>query len=440
MDKGVRKACSFRAPVEQRYEFRALLGSIVVRALAILLCCIFSVVAGCNVPADNGPSAGVVPPFVTPTDQPARIDPVEPTRLTRAVLDRSLELGTEFLLNSQREAGNFAYTYNFVRRRDLRGDNQVRQAGALWSLTLIHHDKPSKATADALLRGLAFFRRHSTPGPDGRLIPMYPETSSGKTGTVALLVLTHVDALRSELPADDRSRLTADMKGYLKLMLSLRREDGLFAGSYDKLGAGRGNPSPYSDGEALLAMIKAARYADQGQLRPIILRSAIAMHETYVEQALRRDPDSPLTKGFYQWGTMSYYELHSAGWSGDEAWARRAIQLAHWMIDVHRTLRRRRNTAYACEGLICAAELARLVGDRASAAKISRVVDLALAKLTGWQVGGPMPNKYLRAHPTQDPRAVGGVMNGRSDPRLRIDVTQHQMHAVILARRFLYKK
>jgi hypothetical protein len=29
-------------------------------------------------------------------------------------------------------------------------------------------------------------------------------------------------------------------------------------------------------------------------------------------------------------------------------------------------------------------------------------------------------------------------MNAADDPLLRIDVTQHQMHAVLLARRFVY--
>lgn len=32
--------------------------------------------------------------------------------------------------------------------------------------------------------------------------------------------------------------------------------------------------------------------------------------------------------------------------------------------------------------------------------------------------------------------AIGGVQNHRSESALRIDVTQHQMHAVVLARRY----
>ena len=54
------------------------------------------------------------------------------------------------------------------------------------------------------------------------------------------------------------------------------------------------------------------------------------------------------------------------------------------------------------------------------------------------------PKKKFQGHlvltKTDDPKAIGGVMNSKSYPKLRIDVTQHQMHAVILARRFIYKK
>ena len=69
-----------------------------------------------------------------------------------------------------------------------------------------------------------------------------------------------------------------------------------------------------------------------------------------------------------------------------------------------------------------------------------RAIDTGLYKLTSWQVGGPLQhrNKYLLAHRTRDPLAVGGIMNHCRQAPLRIDVTQHQMHAVILALKYVY--
>jgi UDP-N-acetylmuramoyl-tripeptide--D-alanyl-D-alanine ligase len=174
-------------------------------------------------------------------------------------------------------------------------------------------------------------------------------------------------------------------------------------------------------------------------MRPLLEESAEAMYQAYVVEALRQDPDSDLTKGFYQWGSMALLEMYDAGWDRHEEYAERCIELAHWMIDVHRTLERRRNTAYAMEGLICAWELARRTGDTASQRKIGAVIDEGLYKLTTWQFGSPVANDYLRGLTEAPPAAVGGVMSAADDPRLRIDTTQHQMHAVILARKFIYR-
>ncbi len=62
----------------------------------------------------------------------------EKKKLTPHILDMSLELGREFLLNNQKEEGSFTYKYNFITKKFSSSDSQVRQAGALWGLSLIH--------------------------------------------------------------------------------------------------------------------------------------------------------------------------------------------------------------------------------------------------------------------------------------------------------------
>jgi len=187
-------------------------------------------------------------------------------------------------------------------------------------------------------------------------------------------------------------------------------------------------------------LVKAAKYAGYQDLKDQILESAEAMYKNYVFDALKVDHDSNATKGFYQWSSMAFYEIYTSGWEGVEKYAEYAIDLAYWMIDVHDTLRRRRNTGYAYEGLASAWELARLTHNRAAMKKIGAVIDMALIKLISWQVEGPIPNDYLRANRTRDAKAIGGVLNSRQRPFLRIDVTQHQSHAIILARRYIYSK
>jgi hypothetical protein len=108
------------------------------------------------------------------------------------------------------------------------------------------------------------------------------------------------------------------------------------------------------------------------------------------------------------------------------------------MLDVHRPLERRGNTGYAMEGVISAYAVAAAIGDRAAQAKFREVAEKVLARLVTWQIGHPRANAFLQSHGAPDPQFVGGVLGAADDPRLRIDTTQHQMHAVILARRYLY--
>ena len=88
-------------------------------------------------------------------------------KLSRKTLQESLKLGKSFLLANQKPEGNFNYEYDFVKRSFNPGDNQVRQAGALWGVGLLHRHAPDEATAEALLRGLDFFYRHTRMAENG---------------------------------------------------------------------------------------------------------------------------------------------------------------------------------------------------------------------------------------------------------------------------------
>lgn len=359
-------------------------------------------------------------------------------RLSPENLDRAIAMNLEFLLNNQKDAGNFTYEYDFSLKRESQEDNSVRQAGALWGLTLMHRRTPSERSEAAIRKGLAFFERLSTVR-EGRRFIRYPGEEEGKPGTVALVALAIIDFSRS--PSGNDPVLRQRLNEYLDFLVSLRTPSGLFHGLYRlEDGSGFDEPSPYADGETLLAFAKAAKYLGLEKYKDIAVASAEAMHAEHVTAALKRHPDSDRTKGFYQWGSMSFYEMSTVGWPNGEVLNRRVIDLAHWMIDVHRVLDRGRNTAYAFEGIAHAWELARISGDRPAMAKFESVIQRGLARLLSWQVGNPSQNAYLTYHDaSRDPRARGGVMNAAADPVLRIDVTQHQAHATAAIRDFLYR-
>ena len=289
-----------------------------------------------------------------------------PKTLTSHTLNESVGLGTKFLLNNQKEEGNFNYEYNWITKELNKDDNQVRQAGALWALALIYNYRPNQEVLTGLKMGFEFFDRHTKESDSGRKWITYPNELSGRTGTVALVTLSIIETLRAPkyLDVGFQKRLESDLDKYLKFLVSVRTGKGRFHKSYtyeEGRGFGR-SPSPYFDGESLLALVKAAKYLGKDELRPLIIESADAMYELHVVKALKRDPDSKKTKGFFQWGAMSYFELATSGWQETEKYAEIVIDLADWMIDVHCTLERTRNTAYAYEGIIHAYEIAQQWG------------------------------------------------------------------------------
>jgi len=363
-------------------------------------------------------------------------------KLNREVLDKSLQLGTSFLLSNQKESGNFTYEYDWRRKTFSTGDSQVRQAGASWGISLIYQDSPSALIERAARRSMDFFQKNSRLRRTGSRYVVYPGDTGGRTGTVALCALALIDFLRvneGRINEEDSRYYRNLLDEYIGFLLEARDKNGLWHSSYIFLtGTPYGASSPYFDGESLLALIKAARYLERVDLIPVILDSAEKGYWKNVALARKKEKDSPVTKGYFQWACMCYFELALSGWEGTEQYADRLIDLAHWMIDVHRTLQRTRNTAYAYEGIIPAYYIAREKGRTEEAAKFRRTIEQGLAKLCTWQVGSPWANSFIKDTPTDDPMAIGGIQNHSRESLLRIDVAQHQMHAVILARRYVY--
>ena len=372
---------------------------------------------------------------------------VELEPLNPVILDRSLKLGTQFLLNHQKPEGNFNYTYDWVKKIYHPGDNQVRQAGVMWGLALIYNDSPDPQVGVAVEKAMDFFARNSRLTQSGQRYVAYPGEKVGRIGTVALCALTHIDYLRaakSQISEEKSQHYRQLLDEYLEFLIMARIPATAKAGLWHKNytiaeGHPYGNPSPYFDGESLLALTKASKYMGRKDLQPIIIASADAGYRHNIQEALQADPDSPITKGYYQWSSMIFFEIATSGWSNTEKYGDYVMNLANWMIDVHKTLRKTRNTAYAYEGIIHAYQLAVQRNDTEHIAKFARVIETGLKQLTSWQVGSPLMNGFIRSHPTDDPLAIGGVQNHRRESPLRIDVTQHQMHAVILARRYVYK-
>jgi UDP-N-acetylmuramoyl-tripeptide--D-alanyl-D-alanine ligase len=375
-------------------------------------------------------------------------------QMTSAILEESFTAGSNFLVKWQVEDGHFRYMYDWITGEWIDDDHQVRQAAALWGLATCHRYKQAPATKAAIDKGLEFWFKQTIPGPvEGTLMMKYGDQPRIDAGSIALVALALIEYLQTPSDMDDarRAELDAKLDGYLAAIQFLQLENGHIARYYDnRKGKKATTSSPYYDGESLLALTKAARQLGKKELVPTIERAARAMAETYTVQAWGKVRDSNKTKGFYQWGSMSFVEYYKAEWKDHELFGDVALSLSWWMTHTHATLKRRRNHAYAIEGLISGWTIANLRGDIPAQTDLLFALDRSLYKLTKWQIGGPLhaKNKFLAARTIEDDMAMGGVMNARKQSKypvrkdvahqLRIDVTQHQMHAVTLALEDVY--
>ncbi|GAB0491613.1 hypothetical protein MMPV_002867 [Pyropia vietnamensis] len=470
-------------------------------------------------------------------------------RLSRPVLGEAAALAVGYLLRAQRPDGLFVYELDWRNGAMSTENSAVRQAGAAWGLGLatlaltatadggggqrlaaaaaaaaaglatsaaaagaataadpggVASVEPPRVTlptaattAAAALSALDWWAAHAATAADGttRWVA-FPGEPVGELGAVALVALAHVELLRSGVVVEMATvaRLRVALSQYLAFLLAARRPNGVgFYSLYDTAsGVPSGDASPYYDGEALLALVKAAKYL--GVIPPattggvaVLTAVADACHAAHVvgPVAAAVRGDAAETKGYYQWGSMVNYEL--ATWAGGRApsaatplspsgdpprgapaaglppglpaaaravYGRWLVDLATWVVEVHKVAHRRRNTGYAAEGLVHAYAYAASADGAAAglahrAQPIGCAVDAVLAKLTTWQVGHTWANAAIVAggggvrggrggapRPASALAGWGGIQNHPTESGLRVDTTQHQLHAVLLALRY----
>lgn len=370
-------------------------------------------------------------------------DPLDEIKLERRMLADSLEKARIYYLAQQTDLGNFVYSQDAFTNESSNDDNQVRQAGALWGLACLNRDRPTPITARAVIKGLQFFIDNSRPLGFGRIGPVYPGEDEIKTGMVALVTLSLVELWRGEdayLTRMGRGLCAAWMDNYLSYLSGLEMDNGSWGRAYwVSRNEREAASSPYYDGEALLAYCRAARYGGHGELIPKIEKIAPLLAQRYTVEAWRMNPDSEDTKGFFQWGCMAFLEYVEAGWKDADMIGDACLALAWWQIHRRNVEAREANTAYAVEGLLAAYRVAEIRQDKAAMALIRRTVERMLVQQISTQVGGPLEKlNFLLATRPYRPECVGGIMYAPWVGQIRIDVVQHQVHAMLMALQYLY--
>lgn len=369
-------------------------------------------------------------------------------KLERKVVDESIRLCRAYLLHNQKPAGNFNYSYDFVAGKLNNLDQQVRQAGALWVLALLARHQPDLEVLSALDKALDFFLTYTRPSEtEGAVAIAYPGDSICQSGTVALAALAVIERLDSApggtppIEPKRQQQLETALAGYLRHLEFMRLENHHFSSAWSWSKNSRSSSwDPYSDGESLLCLVKAAKNRKILRLVPQVESSVAHLVRHYTAGQWRRNSNSALTEGFFQWGCMALWEYRDTGWVEAQMADDYLLTMGWWLTREHRVLDLPGNTASSFEGLILCWLAAKQTRNVKATAELGWTIDQGLTKLIGWQIAGPLnpQNAFLKAHPTTDPLAVGGVLTMPNDPILQIDITLHQLHALLLARQYLF--
>jgi len=357
-------------------------------------------------------------------------DPVTPHDL-----ELCIALCRRHLEGLQTGRGNFLYEYNWETGVYSAEDNAVRQAGTLWGLANLFRLRPDPSLLEVCRRGLAFYEARPRAVSRVGRFATYPGERHSFTGSTALVALAVIELLRSRGVAtgNERARWQALLDEYLAFLVAAQRRDGRWPARHDAAtGEPSGEPSPYFDGETLLALTRAARHLGCPGLDDAIARGAAAGYRHYVLLALRRTLRSRQAIGYYQWGTMAMYEMIMAGWGCGGQYREAVAYLGEWMCGFQDLARRRGNPAASLEGLIHAYDLAAATGDEDHRRRFRAVIRVSLRSMLSLQVGHPLAGAFVRRAPPTGP-APGGCQHWPDRPLLRIDFAQHQLHACMLA-------
>lgn len=350
-------------------------------------------------------------------------------------LDECIALSRGHLASMQTGNGNFRYEFDWQKQSYTDDDNAVRQAGTLWGLANLYRLRPDPGLLESCRRGLEFYEEYSGTTVTGNRYATYPGQEHGFTGSSALVALALIELLRSpwnEEPAL-RQRWRRRLDEYLDFLVSIQLPDGRWPSRYDNdTGHAHGEPSPYFDGETLLALARAERHLGCEALREPIARGAAAGYRCHVLVPLRRDPDSRITTGYYQWGTMAMYEIVHAGWAEDEKYIDIIAYLGDWICGTRGLGQRRGNPAASLEGLIHAYDLAKAVGNHGRSRLYRATIHTALGRMLSFQIGHGRAGPSVKNAPMTAP-ARGGCQHWPDKATLRIDFAQHQLHASLLA-------
>jgi hypothetical protein len=358
------------------------------------------------------------------------LSPVNQTKVSNDALRTAITDGVAWLRESQEESGHFAYEYLPYEDDYLSGDNIVRQTGALYAMSELvrRTSKKDEKTNEAIEQAIAYFDslspEHTYEGETIRCVTKNEESYICQLGATALALTGILGYIEAE-PTKANEYKTL-IEGYVSFILKSKIPNAGFRNVY-RIGIGfqGATESSFSNGEALLALVRYYQYSPDTEVKKVIDETF-----TYIQG---KEFDTAL----YLWAMAAVKDMQVL-WP-NEMYTTYGKEFTNWRLGLLVSARStNRNYCASTEGLVSAYSLLKDSTTESDQERLRKEIDFWNAKNLDFQIGGE--DMYRLTQNTDGlallkvqnmQKGKGGFLTADDELTQRIDFTQHCVSAYL---------
>lgn len=348
---------------------------------------------------------------------------------SKDTLRTAIKEGVSWIQNTQEESGHFAYEYAPYEGEYLEGEQMVRQAGTLYSLGEIERRQSTKDAAleETIEAALHFFEELSKEGEyDGTSFRCIADSTSstrcqlGATSLALVGLISHLTVYPEK--EEMYGSLLTDWYTYI---LNSQKENGGFRNVYRHGNTFQSEAeSPFSNGEALLALVRTHIYVEDIDATDAIDRAFLYLK------------DEPYDTALYLWIMAALKDLQKH--EPNEAYVTYTRDFTDWRVErVQRFKGTNKNYCAYSEGVVSAYSILENTLTNTERQALLSEIGYWNAKNLRLQI---TENDHYRVHVQDntlsmdllpDPTlALGGFLTSEDVATQRIDFTQHCITAL----------
>lgn len=341
--------------------------------------------------------------------------------------------GVQWMIHTQESNGHFRYEYVPYEDRYLDDDHIVRQSGALYILGEVLRKDATDQTPElreVIERALDFFEARTINGTfdsySFRCVTNRPGDTKCILGTTSLVLVGLLDYV--ERYPEMAPRYASQIGGYVSYIMAMKKGGAGFRNYYHANKATQSEfESSYSNGEALLALVRYYEQHPSSEVRAVI-------DDTFTYLDSNRDSfDAPL----YLWAMAALKELQRI--SPDTRYGDYALEYTDWRIERFKKYRgSQKNLCAYIEGVVSAYSIFEDTLTDREKSLYREEIDYWLYQSEKLQVGNDDAYRLIYADTTVSigvlanvHQATGGFLTSQEILTQRIDFTQHCLSSYI---------